>query len=90
MKLLKLDRRHRLYRDGWRYAYRFEGYGSNSDAITKVEMLLRSVAGSQYDRDPQWTVFWSKTVHKDYGRLYWVGVRDRELAMMLKLAGLDQ
>lgn len=90
MKLKKLDGRHRLYREGWQYGYRFEGYGSNAPDIQKVERLLYDVAGSQYDRNPQWTVFWSKTIHKDYGRLYWIGIRDKELAMMLKLAGLDQ
>jgi hypothetical protein len=90
MKLLKLDRRHRLFREGWQYGYRFAGYGNNSDDIQKIERLLRDVAGSQYSKDPQWTIFWSKTVHRDYGRLYWIGIRDRELAMMLKLAGLDQ
>lgn len=90
MRLQKLDGRHRLYKEGWQYGYRFEGYGNHHKDISKVEKLLREVAGSQYDRNPQWTVFWSKTVHKDYGRLYWIGVRDRELAMMLKLAGLDQ
>ncbi len=90
MKLKKLDRRHHLYREGWQYAYRFEGYGANAPAIQKVEKLLYEHVGSQYERYPQWKIYWSKTVHKDYGRLYWIGVRDKETAMLLTLAGLNQ
>ena len=90
MKLITLDRRHHLFREGWKFAYRFEGYGSNSDAIQKVERLLREQVGSQWERYPQWTVYWSKTVHKTYGRLYWIGIRDQEVAMLLTLAGLNQ
>lgn len=59
MKLIKLDRRHTFYRDGFRFA--FSGIWSY-DKCGPIEKYLTRVYGHHaYDLDKQWYSSFSKT-----------------------------
>ena len=90
MKIVKLDKRHRLFRSGMVYAFKFE---NEWEEKAQVENILRNMYGWEYgNRD--WNTFRGKVVviksaqvGKSRTYPYWVGVRKEEdiTAVMLQL-----
>lgn len=80
MKIVKLDRRHRLFRNGMTYAFKFENDWANQRI---VEDVLRKMYGWEYGND-NWNTFRGKIkINKDrWGHLdgrvhpYWIGVKN--------------
>jgi hypothetical protein len=88
MKVVKLDRRHRLFRRGMVYAFKFENDWDNQ---RRVENVLRDMYGWEYG-NKNWDTFRGKVkINKDrWGHLdgrihpYWIGVRNEaDLTMVL-------
>ena len=80
MKIVKLDNRHRLFRKGMTYAFKFENDWDNQRI---VEDVLRKMYGWEYGND-NWNTFRGKVkINKDrWGHLdgrihpYWIGVKN--------------
>lgn len=71
MKVIKLDRRHTLYKDGFRYA--FSGSWSVDHSVPIEQYLTRVYGHHEYDRDKQWYSMFSRTVRiatSPYGGTY--------------------
>lgn len=92
MKLIKLDRRHSLYKDGFRYA--FSGtFGS--DNRFEIEHYLERVYGSHnFSRDKLWYSTFTnhkKVVKSEFGgfykaRMYYIALRNEADATACILA----
>ena len=65
MKVVKLDGRHRLFRNGMTYAFKFVGHPPER---IKVQNILRKQYGWEFGRDT-WRTFHGKN------KIYWVGVK---------------
>lgn len=96
-KIVKLNGRHKLYKDiRMTYAWRFEDYSSHAKQITELERFLRDRYGDQewgwkfssLRQDKQWATHWSD-IRRNRPRVYWVAVKDPEVVMVAKLAGID-
>ena len=77
MKVIKLDRRHKLFYKGMVYAFKFE---NEWDERTRVEGILRNIYGWEYDNH-DWQTYRGKPVRdktEHYNRTYpyWIGVRN--------------
>ena len=90
MKIVKLDRRHRLFRKGMAYAFKFE---NDWDERARVENILRGMYGWEY-ANREWSTFRGKCIlEKSPSGLqsrtypYWVGVRNEAdiTAVMLQI-----
>lgn len=88
MKVVKLDRRHRLFRRGMTHAIKFENDWDNQ---RRVENVLRDMYGWEYG-NKNWDTFRGKVkINRDrWGHLdgrvhpYWIGVRNEaDLTMVL-------
>lgn len=88
MKVIKLDKRHRLFRKGMTHAIKFE---NEWDKQHIVENVLRDMYGWEYSND-NWSTFRGKVkINRDRwgfsdGRVhpYWIGVRNEsDLTMVL-------
>ena len=81
MKLIKLDKRHNLYRKGYRFAFRFDGWSSEAGA---VESKVKKLEGFHWD-----CTFWAKPKRDRWGnagtRLYYVGVKNESTTSMVLL-----
>ena len=75
MKLIKLDRRHNLYRKGYRYAFRVNRWRSDSQ---KIERAVKELEGYHWD-----CTFWGKPTK--YERPYYIGMRNEQTATMAML-----
>lgn len=82
MKIIKLDRRHNLYRKGYVWAFRFEGWDSRA---SKVENAVNSLEGSGWYR----RTFWGKTKKTAYSHRsispYYIGVKNESTITMVML-----
>jgi hypothetical protein len=96
-KVVKLNGRHKLYKDiRMTYAWRFEEYSKYAKQITELERFLRDRYGdqewgwkySQFRQGKQWATHWSDA-RRNRPRVYWVAVKDPEVIMVAKLAGID-
>jgi hypothetical protein len=80
MKIVKLDRRHLLYKEGWTWALRFS---YRSEHAVRMLGKLRELYGSEYvlgihqniDKH-HWTRYWAPT--KSYGRPFYLGFKKEE------------
>ena len=88
MKVVKLDKRHRLFCKGMTHAIKFENDWDNQ---RRVENVLRDMYGWEYG-NKNWDTFRGKVkINKDHwghinGRIhpYWIGVRNEaDLSMIL-------
>ena len=88
MKVVKLDKRHRLFRKGMTHAIKFE---NEWDKQRVVENALRDVYGWEYG-NYHWDTFRGKVkiIRDRYGMYdsrvhpYWIGVRNEaDLTMVL-------
>ena len=81
MRIVKLDRRHRLFRKGMKYAFKFELFENEWEKRARVETILRGMYGCEYGND-DWNAFCGKvsvfkSAHgKSHTRPYWVGVKN--------------
>jgi hypothetical protein len=82
MKVVKLDNRHRLYKEGFTHAFRFTSW---SDEARKIERVLSNKLGSQYAHWPKWKSHWGKAVPMG-GRPYWLGVREEKVITQVLLS----
>ena len=89
MKIVKLDRRHRLFRNGMAYAFKFE---NEWEERARVENILRGMYGWEYG-SRNWNTYRGKVLvfKSAHGKSrtypYWVGVRKEEdiTAVMLQM-----
>lgn len=90
MRLVKLDNRHKLFKEGYSHAFRFTSYGDESRS---VERTFERVIGPQYSRDNwcntrstrRWTTQFGKARSSGEPRPYWIGCYSDD-AMMVQLA----
>lgn len=80
MKVIKLDRRHRLYKEGFTHAFRFTNW---SDA-RPLESYYEKQYGYSWDNKKCYGTFWGKP--SAAGRIYWIGVRNESLVTQALLA----
>jgi hypothetical protein len=95
MKLVKLNKRHKLFRDeGCVYAWRFEGFNANT---LRVELFFESKFGDQWSSNgrKKWrATFGSKSYstltltngrsYKSSRTTYWIGIKDpKDLPFLL-------
>jgi hypothetical protein len=77
MKVVKLDRRHRLFHSGYAYAFVSDRFSKESN---KIERAVTALEGYRWDR-----TFWGK--RKSYGRPYYIGVKNESTLTMAILKG---
>lgn len=75
MKFIKLDARYNLYRQGYRYAFKFASWSSEA---SRAEFAIR-----QLERGA--TTFWGKPNGRNQSRPYYIGVRNESTATMVML-----
>lgn len=87
MKILKLNRRWRQYKEsGHTACFRFDGFTQDAQAIERALRSLCNCGG--YDRRGDWYGYYGKPVYKNgysHNRPYFVTVRTEELATMALL-----
>jgi hypothetical protein len=89
MKVVKLDKRHRLFRKGMVYAFKFN---NEWEERARVESILRNMYGWEYGND-DWHTFRGKVIinRNDLMNVrtypYWIGVKNEAdiTAVMLQL-----
>jgi hypothetical protein len=78
MKVVKLNRTHSLFAQGFTYAWRFQTW--DVSRCTKIESILRNMHGYCWDiRRAGWTSrFGTWVQHPNHGatKTYWIAVRD--------------
>ena len=83
MKVIKLDRRHNLYHNGYRHAFLFEHGRWTSDA-NAVERAVKELEGFHWNN-----TFWGKPrINPRLGystRPYYVGFKNESTATMVLL-----
>ncbi len=97
--IVKLNNRHKLFKAlGMTHAWRFPDFSSNAATISEIEQYLRKTYGNQewgwmygvknrWDFKQKWATHWSKP-SKSQTRVYWIGIKEPEMAMMAALKGL--
>lgn len=83
MKIVKLDRRHRLFHKGMKYAFKFEMFENEWEKRNRVETILRGMYGWEWEYgNDDWNICRGKvSVFKSaHGKSctcpYWVGVKN--------------
>jgi hypothetical protein len=82
MKLIKLNKTHSLYRDGYTHAFRFSHFGPRAGDIEK---MMERHFGGQYKRDSLWKAKFGYRSHRDGFRIYWIGMKSEAMATMVLL-----
>jgi hypothetical protein len=82
MKVVKLDRRHRLGKQGFTHAFRFEGYESS---VVDIEKNLSTKYGYSWNNEKCWGSYWGKK-SVNGSRLYWIGFRNEQLVTQTLLS----
>jgi hypothetical protein len=75
MRIVKLDRRHRLGKQGFTHAFRFEGYDPN---LSTIEQALAKKYGWSWNNEKCWGSYWGKR-SANGTRICWIGFRDEKL-----------
>jgi hypothetical protein len=83
MKLIKLNKTHSLYRDGYTHAFRFSHY---SVVAGNMERTMERHFGGQYRRDSPWKSKFGYRAARDGFKVYWIGVKSEAMATMALLA----
>jgi hypothetical protein len=83
MKLVKLNRTHRLYHDGFSYAFRFDSYGTDT---SRIERLLYDRFGSQYKNNSLWQFRFGHRPKSGGPRIVWLGLKTEPMATMVLLS----
>jgi len=81
MKMIKLDRRHNLYRNGYQYAFLFTEYGQDVPNSYEVERYVRNAEGLEwYDH-----TFYGKQKKGQTRTPFYVGFRNESTATIVRL-----
>lgn len=88
MKLVKLNRTHKAFREhGHHWAFRWDSYSPAE--CGQVERIFQSMHGSQYRWDPRDTGMWKSNfghpLRGHSSRPYWVSFRDQHDATVVLL-----
>lgn len=85
MKVVKLNKRHRLYKSGFNFAFRF----SDGEYLKfySVESFFSKNYGSSWRERSKWESYVSKGGR---GTIRWVGVRDESLIAHALLTKADE
>jgi hypothetical protein len=81
MKLIKLDRRHNLYRQGYQYAFLFTEYGSQVPDSYAVERYVCKAEGLKWYEN---TFYGKREKHRDRTP-YYVGFHKESTATLVRL-----
>lgn len=82
MKVIKLDNRHRLFKQGFTHAFRCDGWGSKAQAI---ENTLSNKYGMSWSNEKCWGTYWGKKSPTG-NRIYWIGLRGEALVTQTLLS----
>lgn len=88
MKVIKLDRRHNLYRKGFTHALRFNNWDTTVNNFEKVLQNKYPVNSSNW-RNSMWETHWGKAVRTSRGgrsRPYWIGVKNEAILTQVLLS----
>jgi len=83
MKLVKLNKTHRLYHDGFSHAFRFDRYDNKA---SQIERLLYTRFGSQYKNNPVWQFRFGHRSKSGGSRIVWLGLKTESMATMVLLS----
>jgi len=91
MNIVKLNGRHKLFKQGYKVAFRFDNYVDNHDTIRKIQTWLEDQYGSEYNwilrtRNFYWQSYWAAARSRSSSRVYWIGLKNEEDAMMITLS----
>ena len=82
MRIVKLDNRHRLYKEGFTHAFRFSGW---TDKCRAVESTLSNKYGVSWNNTKCWGSYWGKP-SRSGSRIIWIGVRNEALLSQVLLS----
>ena len=94
MKIIKLDRRHNLYKkDQCAYAFKFDSWYGNIETISEIERMLTEAYGHQFSfrKKTHWKTHWGRQRYVGgfpvSSRPYWIGVKNESTVsyVMMKL-----
>jgi hypothetical protein len=84
MKLIKLDRRHRQYKEyQHQAAFRFEHWCKEAQEIEKALSSLTGTGG--WDRSSAWYSYYGRASNRNSTRPYFVTVRDDTITSLVLL-----
>jgi hypothetical protein len=84
MKIVKLDKRHALYKEGFTVAFRLDSfYDKNRPLIDKTLCAMYGAAHLYTNKVHMWGTHWGSITR--LGRTYWIGMRNEEDATMVLL-----
>ena len=83
MKVVKLDKRHKLYHNGFTHAFRFDRW---NDEARVVENKITEKFKGQYSG--KWQTYWGKAkiINQVRFRPYWIGVRNDAIITQVLLS----
>ena len=89
MKVVKLNRRYKAYKDGFTHALRFDTWHIKAG---EIEQFLTNRYGSQYNwykrhGNSQWTSGFGSRSSKYDARPYWINLRNESDVTMILLSG---
>jgi hypothetical protein len=87
MKVVKLNRRYKAYKEGFTHALRFDHWEKNAGDI---EQFLTKRYGSQYNWNKpqsQWTSGFGSRPSSSDSRPYWINLRRESDVSMILLSG---
>jgi hypothetical protein len=76
MKVVKLNRRHRLGKQGFTHAFRFDGW---EPEMMTIENSLTRKYGLSWNNEKCWGSFYGKKSKVSGNRVFWIGVRNETL-----------
>jgi hypothetical protein len=83
MKLVKLNKTHRLYHDGFTHAFRFDRYDNEA---SRLERLLHDRFGSSYQYNATWQLRFGHKPKSGGNRVIWLGLKTESMATMVLLS----
>jgi phage-related protein len=91
MNLVKLNGRHKLFKSGYKIAFRFDNYHHDRDQIRAIEKWLESVYGPSYDYRNRmdnfyYAVYWAQARTRSSSKIYWIALKHEEDALLLTIA----
>lgn len=82
MKVVKLDNRHRLFKEGFTHAFRFTGWTDKQQSISRY---FEKQYGYSWNNEKCYGTYWGKR-DTNGSRVYWIGVRNETLITQALLA----
>ena len=82
MKIVKLDNRHRLFKEGFTHAFRFTSW---NEQHRKISNYFEQKYGYSWDNRKCYGTYWGKP-GRTGSRIYWIAVRNESLVTQALLA----